>query len=69
MQVRVLTTYAGPLGNAQAGQVLDLPEAEAVALIKAGSARPVGTPPAARRETATSKPDELRIPDFLNRNR
>lgn len=69
MQVRLLTIYAGPLGNAHAGQVLDLPEVNALTLIEAGHARPVGAAPAARRETATSKPDELRIPDFLNRNR
>ncbi|MFA5423835.1 MAG: hypothetical protein WC374_08265 [Phycisphaerae bacterium] len=41
MIVRMRTTYASPTGNCKAGDTIDLPDAEAQKLLKAGYAEPV----------------------------
>jgi hypothetical protein len=61
-RVRMLTTAAGPAFQACAGSMLDLPDALADALVRAGAAEVVEKPPAVPElptvETATPAPAE-----------
>ena len=45
MRVRLKTLYAGPSGVTHPGQIVDLPAAEAVALLNGGYADAVDAPP------------------------
>lgn len=71
MKVKMLSNLAGPSGAAQAGQIIDLPEDEAVELIRAGFAvaeksatvetaalAPAETTASPVQETAAQKPAE-----------
>lgn len=41
MKIRMRTIYASPHGVCDAGQTIELPDAEAYSLVKAGNADPV----------------------------
>lgn len=61
MRVRLKTLMAGPAGVHSAGQVLDLPTAQAYALCEGGYAEQVDAPapaPAATIETASVAPQQ-----------
>ena len=64
MQVRLKTIMAGPAGTGQPGDVVDLPTAQAYALIEGGYAAQLGaeTPTPAGPETATAAPPERAVP-------
>jgi hypothetical protein len=59
MKIRLKVLIAGPRGVFSPGAVVDLPDAEAVALVDAGVAERVDAPPpkAADLETAAVEPD------------
>ena len=59
MRVKMKTIYAGPSGSAPPGKVIDLPDAEANALVAGGYATPVEAPaPAAVPPVAPEAPVE-----------
>jgi hypothetical protein len=58
MQVKMVTNYAGPLGAADAGKVLDVPEDYAFDLIEAGAATALPGSPSTRpiKQAAVRRP-------------
>lgn len=54
MKIKMRTTMAGPAGVVIAGQVVDLPKAEAYALVEGRYADQIDVEP----ETATAEPPE-----------
>jgi hypothetical protein len=80
MIVRMRTQYAGATGTVSPGEQVNLPEAEARALIAGGYAEPVedliparretATPPAAETATAiTEKPESAKPAGFRRRGK
>lgn len=61
MRVRMRTVYAGASGCAGAGQVIDLPEAEARALMAGNYASAVETAEAPAPEAAITQPAETAV--------
>ena len=60
MKVRMRTTYAGPRGTAGPGKIIDLPDQEAMGLLKSGYAVPAPAeraPASARAEKAVAPPN------------
>lgn len=62
MRIKMKSTMAGPDGNASPGQVIDVPDTEARALLAGGYAEAVDPPQesqtVAAQETATTPPPE-----------
>jgi hypothetical protein len=66
MKIKLITLYAGPFGVIQPGEVADLPQAEAQALIAGGYAKPVAEKAvAAAAEAAVPETASLKVVEGL----
>jgi hypothetical protein len=63
MKVRLLTTFSGPAGAGQAGEIKTLPDEFAAALILGGYAVEVESPPKAEAEPSTVEAPKQAKPD------